>query len=315
MKSTYLLTLIISCSSLSVLSENLLTKRDKIEIESSPKYTKMLERFPYLETINFYEISYLSDSLSVNGYMIAPKEEGIYPGVIYNRGGNRDYGAYNFKMLIGTGLAEIASEGYVIALSQYRGNGGSEGKEEFGGADVNDVLNLIEVMNEVPEVDTSNLAMYGWSRGGMMTYQALIKTNKIKAVIVGGGSSDLSANLESRPGFEQGVYEELIPNYTENKEEELRKRSAINWVDKFPKDVPILILHGGSDGNVRPQQALKLALELDEHRVPYKLLIFEGDNHGIKNNRNQVQTEIKTWLNRYLVQNENLPDMDYRISN
>jgi hypothetical protein len=31
----------------------------------------------------------------------------------------------------------------VVVASQYRGNGGGEGHEEFGGAEVHDILNLI----------------------------------------------------------------------------------------------------------------------------------------------------------------------------
>lgn len=299
----------------SVTGQDLLLKKELISLEASPKYSAICERFPYVENLNFYEITYLSDSLKVNGHLITPKKEGVYPGIVYNRGGNRDFGMNNTMKLIGTGLAELASEGYVIALSQYRGNGGSEGTEEFGGADVDDVLNLIDVMAEMPEVDTSRLGMYGWSRGGMMTYRALVATNQIKAVIVGGGCSDLTQLLEFRPEFEEGVYEELIPNYTQNKTEELDKRSAIKWVDKFPSNVPILLLHGGSDGNVSPKQALELSIEFNEYRIPHKLIIYEGDNHGIVNHRDEVMTEVKSWFKRYLVDGEDLPDMKYRVSN
>jgi len=292
-----------------------LISKELMPIELNPKYPIISKKFPYLDSLDFFAISYLSDSLKVNGFLISPKKEGKYPGIIYNRGGNREFGAYNFKKIIGTGLAEIAASGYVIALSQYRGNGGSEGQEEFGGADVNDVLNLISAIGQIPAVDTSKLGMYGWSRGGMMTYQALIRTNKIKAVVVGGGSSDHYKTMKNRPGFEEEVYQELIPNYASNKDEELKKRSAIYWVDKFPKTVPILILHGGSDGNVRPKEALELSLELDKQRVPYKLIIYEGDNHGIANHRDQVQKEVKSWFNRYLYKKEQVPNMNYLISN
>ncbi len=315
MKIYMFLCIVLGFGAFTANGQALLTKKELMDVESSPMYTEMCKRFPYLTDINFYQLTYLSDSVHVNGFLIAPKKEGNYPGIIYNRGGNRNYGAVTFKKMLAIGLAELAAEGYAVAISQYRGNGGSEGQEEFGGADVDDVLNLIETLNEIPEVDTSKLGMYGWSRGGMMTYQALVRSHKIKAVVVGGGCSDLATNMKTRPGFEQNVYEELIPNYTTNSTAELAKRSAINWVDKFPKNVPILILHGGSDGNVRPQQALKLSLALDEQRVPYKLIIYEGDNHGIQNNREQVQHEVKQWFQRYLKDNETVPDMNYRISN
>jgi len=75
--------------------------------------------------------------------MAKPKETGNYPCVIYNRGGNRDFGG----LLVAHGaitLGKLAKEGYVVIASQYRGNGGSEGQEEFGGKDVNDLFILDE---------------------------------------------------------------------------------------------------------------------------------------------------------------------------
>ena len=81
--------------------------------------------------------------------MIAqPKKDGKYPCIIYNRGGNRDFGALKVDQR-SLNLAKLASHGYIVIASQYRGDGGSEGQEEFGGKDVNDVLNLMDVLEEI----------------------------------------------------------------------------------------------------------------------------------------------------------------------
>src|SRR5207247_311744 len=68
---------------------------------------------------------------------------------------------------------ELASHGFVILASQYRGNDGGEGREEFGGADVNDVINLLSIAASLPDADPKNVFLYGLSRGGMMTFLAL----------------------------------------------------------------------------------------------------------------------------------------------
>lgn len=270
---------------------------------------ELLEISPKLQdSIEVFAITYLSDGLKVNGFMVCPKAKGVYPAVIYNRGGNRDFGALTKPYVAGQ-LGKLAKKGYVVIASQYRGNGGSEGTEEFGGGDVNDVLNLIDVFKEVSKADTTRIGMYGWSRGGMMTYRALTKTNRIKAAVVGGGLSDMTASLE-RPEMER-VYSELIPNYKENKVQALQERSAIYWVDNFPKNVPILMLHGNSDWRVKPDQPLKLALEFEKYRIPYRLIMFEGCDHGITEKQNEVDNEVLNWFNRYLKNNEPLPDMKY----
>ena len=272
--------------------------------------TKWKENFNYLDSIEIYRITYLSDGLKVNGFMVKPKNKGKYPCVIYNRGGNRDFGSLKIAHAA-IKLGQIAKEGYVVIASQYRGNGGSEGQEEFGGKDVNDITILPEVLNEIEVADTNRIGMYGWSRGGMMTYIALTKSDKLKAIVVGGAVSDNFSAIKDRPEMETGVLSELIPNYADHKNAELEKRSAIKWVDKFPKDVPILILHGNSDWRVKPAQSLNLALEFEKHRIPYRLIMFEGGDHGISEHKDEVNQQVLKWFDKYLKNDEQLPNMDY----
>jgi len=287
-------------------------------IEETPIYPRSVEEiegkvtwkteYGYIDSIEMNWITYLSDGLKVTGLMVKPKKPGKYPCIIYNRGGNRNFGQLLVAHAAMT-LGELANEGYVVIASNYRGNGRSEGQEQFGGDDVNDVVNLIEVLKEVVEADTERIGMYGWSRGGMMTYLALTKTDQIDAICVGGAPSDLTKI--DRRDMETNVYAELIPNYVTNKDEELKKRSAIYWANKFPKNVPILMLHGNSDLRVKSINSLSLAIELDKHRVPYRLKIFEGGDHGIREHKKEVNQEIFSWFNRFLKEGESLPNMEF----
>lgn len=272
--------------------------------------TEWKEAFKYIDSIDIYSITYLSDGLKVNGLLVKPKKQGNYPCVIYNRGGNRDFGSLVIAHGIMT-LGQIAKEGYVVIASQYRGNGGSEGQEEFGGSDVNDITILPEVLKEVEGADIENIGMYGWSRGGMMTYIALTKMNNIKAAAVGGAVSNNFSTIKDRPDMETGVLAELIPNYETNKEAELEKRSAVKWADKFSKEVPILMLHGNADWRVKPEQSLMLALEFEKYRIPYRLIMFEGGDHGISEHRDEVNEQVLNWFDTYLKNHTPLPNMEY----
>lgn len=298
----------------------LLLTKQPVALSKSPLYGRLTEQvngqttykkpFKYLDSINIFAITYLSDGLKINGLLVEPKKQGSYPAVIYNRGGNRDFGA--LKSIHGAlQLGKVAKEGYVVIASQYRGNGGSEGQEEFGGKDVNDVTILPDVLKEVETADTNRIGMYGWSRGGMMTYIALTKTDKIKAAIVGGAVADNFSSIKDRPRMETGVLAQLVPNYAEQKQEALEKRSAIKWADKFPKNVPILMLHGNADWRVKASQSLELALEFEKYRVPYKLVIFEGGDHGISEHRKKADAQVIEWLDTYVKKNATLPNMKY----
>ena len=277
---------------------------EKVAIKTSAEVV-WKERYKHIDSINVSRITYSSDGLKVNGFCVSPKKKGEYPVIIFNRGGSFEFGALTVG-LVATWLGELANEGYVVLASQYRGNGGSEGKEEFGGGDINDVLNLIDVADEIEAADSEKIGMYGWSRGGMMTYLALPKTDRLKAAVVGGAVSDFRALEEDRPGFT-----EYIPNFENNETEELDRRSAVLWADTFPKNVPILILHGNADWRVKPEQSLNMALEFEKHRIPYRLMMFEGGDHGITEFRSEVNKEVISWFDRYLKNNEPLPNMEF----
>lgn len=141
----------------------------------------------------------------------------------------------------------------------------------------------------------------------MMTYLSLVKSKQIKAAVVGGAPTDKM--IIDIPEMENGVYSELIPNYWKNKEAELKKRSAVYFADKFPTNVPLLILHGNSDLRVNSSNSLKLALELDKYRVPCRLKIYEGGDHGLREYREEVDYEVMNWFKQFLKDNEPIPNM------
>ena len=92
------------------------------------------------------EITYLSDGLRIKGYVLTPAEAGKHPCIIFNRGGNPTLDSLTRESMIRGRMARLASAGYFIAASHYRQGGGSEGKDEYGGNDVHDVLNLIPLL-------------------------------------------------------------------------------------------------------------------------------------------------------------------------
>jgi len=224
--------------------------------------------------VDIKSITYLSDGLRVKGYLAAPKQGEQLPAVIFNRGGNRSFGALNDAMAAHL-LGRIAHWGYVVVASQYRGNGGGEGQEEFGGAEVNDILHLIPLLESLPQADTSRIGMYGWSRGGMMTYITLTRTDRLAAAVVGAGMADAFDTITRRPEMER-VYAELVPNYRQARETELTARSAIRWPEKLHKTTPLLLLHGSADWRVHPTQALHMAAALYATRHPFRFVFFEA---------------------------------------
>jgi dipeptidyl aminopeptidase/acylaminoacyl peptidase len=262
--------------------------------------------YSHLADVAPFSITYASDGLKVMGYYIRPGKEGIYPCLIYNRGGNREFGAIVDRTVINL-LCRIASWGYVVVASQYRGNCGGEGQEEFGGADINDVMNLFPLLDADPIADAERIGMYGGSRGGMMTYLAMTKTDRIKAAVIRCGAADLTDWTDDRSDMEE-VFRDLIPGFTEQPDAVLRSRSAVYWPGKLCKTTPLLIMHGAADWRVNPKASLKLSEGLLAARHPFRLLILEGADHALSECIPERDRQTREWLDRFVRDCQPLPD-------
>jgi dipeptidyl aminopeptidase/acylaminoacyl peptidase len=255
--------------------------------------------------VDFYKIVYL---LKVTGYMAVPKKAGKYPCVIVNRGGNRNFGAWN-DFTVMRFFGEVASWDYVVVGSQYRGNAGGEGKEEFGGSDVNDVLNLIPFLTNVDKADTSRIGMYGWSRGGMMTYLALKQTDKMRAAVIGSGMADPIKMAVKRPEMDT-VFAELVPGYWQNRDSVLKTRGAVYWADQICKTTPLLLLTGSADWRVPPDEQMDMVKKLYELKHPVRFQLFEGGDHGLLDYMDEVNHVTRNFLDTYVRDKKPWPSLE-----
>lgn len=254
-------------------------------------------------------ITYLSDGLKVKGYLIEPTAPGPHPCIIFNRGGNRDFGMITDGLLLRY-LVPMASWGYVVVASQYRGVDGGEGHEEFGGADVNDVLNLLPLLAQVPSADTTRVGMVGGSRGGLMTYLALTRTTRIKAAVVLAGMADAFRSVAERPEMGTNVMAELIPGYATNRDSVLATRSPVRWADRLCPTTPIMLLHGTADWRVSPLDALDMADALYAAKHPFRLLMLEGGDHGLREYRSEVDRATREFLDAYVRDGRAWPSLE-----
>jgi len=263
-----------------------------------------------LAQITIKRITYLSDGLKVKGYLVAPVNSGgKLPCVIYNRGGNREFGALT-DTRAALRLGSIAAHGYIVVASQYRGNAGGEGREEFGGAEVDDVLHLIPLLESLPQADPTRIGMYGWSRGGLMTYLALARTDRIRAAVIGGGLTDLAASIAERPDMETEVYAQLVPRWSTERQAAIDARSPVRWAAKLNKTTPLLLLHGGADWRVSPRQALHMADALLEARHPFRLVLFEGGDHHLTEHAAEENRLSLDWLDTYVRDGKPWPSVE-----
>ena len=239
-----------------------------------------------------YKFTYLSDGLKIKGYISIPNTaiEANVPWkcVVYNRGGNRDYGRLENDT---TAMACSFCDRIVIA-SQYRGAGGSEGSDQLGGDDLHDVIKLIDFCEDYfPFVDMDDFAVMGASRGGMMTYMTARSDSRVKRIIAVSAVSDMFESYEAREDMRRVSLETIGCTATDNPEE-YEKRSAVYWYDELK--IPVLIIHSKKDEQVHFSQAEELYSKLKD-ATECSFITYEDDVHGIHPEDRQI---IYDWLHK-----------------
>ncbi len=238
-----------------------------------------------------YKFTYISENNEVKGYISIPlsciKSEKPAKCILYNRGGN-----FRIGLLEDNDTAKICQQtNRIIIASQYRGCDGGTGYDEFGGADVDDVIKLINLSESFPFIDMSDYCTMGVSRGGMMSYISASKDNRIKKIITVSAVSDLTKSFYEREDMEK-ILTNCIGATPEDYPEEYEKRSAICWAEKIT--VPTLIIHSRNDEQVSYSQSEDLYNTLKQNGTNCKLISYDDAIHGFhKDDKN----EIIKWLN------------------
>ena len=242
-------------------------------------------------------ITYRSDGLAIRGFLVAPKAPGRYPILIYNHGGVMQWGRIVLPEILE--FNRLAARGYIVLASAYRGEGGSEGAPDIDGGDVADSLALIKLAETLPNADPSRIGMWGFSRGGSVTYGALARTDRVDAAVILGGPTDL-VNSPRRAEFDKFVYPHVIRDYARDKDGALARLSPIRWPERLAPGTPLLLLHGGDDPRVSPADSLRMGAALQKLKRSYRLKIYEGGSHGLFENYADVRQEMDRWLDRYV---------------
>ena len=208
-----------------------------------------------------------NDDLAINAAMMAAKEVG---GDFY------DYYYLDDKHIAFL-VADVSGKGIPAALFMVIGKTLIKDHTQAG-ADLKDVLKLIDLCEEFAFVDMEQIYMMGISRGGMMTYMATREDSRIKKAVVISGVSDAFMNYEERIDMQE-VYKELVGETPDSNSEEYIKRSATYWADEIK--CPILIIHSKLDKKVSFEQAETMTKALEEAGKEYKLISYEDDVHGL----------------------------------
>jgi dipeptidyl aminopeptidase/acylaminoacyl peptidase len=274
--------------------------RSRFTTDASLQYARASAR-----RLTVARITYRSPNGHIVGYVLVPKVHAApLPCIVWNRGGHGEFSAIHEGQLFAGQLAAFARAGYVVIASQYGGNAGGDGVDEFGGSDVHDVLALYTILKEWSVADDTRIGIYGASRGGIMTYRTLAQVSWARAAAVTAGVSNLYRNANERPAMREKFLDAFGAHETG-----MHERSALYWPEALPATVPILLQHGTADWRVNPLDSYELAGQLMQQRKPHRLILYEGGDHALSEFKHEVNGQVISWFHRFVRDGDPLPDM------
>lgn len=217
-------------------------------------------------THQFEEVTYLSDDFQVKALMMSPHHD-VKRIVVYLRGGKGQVGRVRAGRLM-----QFSDEYTLVIGPYYRGNNGSEGRDEFYRGDLNDVTELLSLLHD--KYPQAFIHMIGFSRGGLqglLTFQDV----PVTSYIIWGGVSDIYLMYQERVDL-RGMLRRMIGHPKKN-QAAYEVRQAIPNIDK--KSPPILIVHGGEDKQVGIQHANHLAEQLELKDAKFDTFYQMAEGH------------------------------------
>jgi dienelactone hydrolase len=166
----------------------------------------------------YSELFYEHDGLRLQSYLFKPEAGGPFPLVIYNHG--LRFGDERAQRPFFYVARLLTDAGYAVLVLERRGYGASDGptfREEVHGdyrdlfvarvvAETGDALAAIDAIDADPEIDTSRIAMMGWSFGALVSVFAAARTDRMFAVInQAGGSLNFLRSSPLREALEEAA--------------------------------------------------------------------------------------------------------------
>ena len=254
-------------------------------------------------------VIWTSDGRSVQGWLLAPAriEPGkTYPMVVEVHGGpsaasTPAFFANDFR----GGLArKLLEKGYFVFFPNPRGSYGQgeaftrANVRDFGGGDLRDILAGIDAVEKIAPVDDRRLGLFGHSYGGFMAMWTVTHSQRFHAVVAGAGI----ANWISYYG-ENGIDRWMIPFFGASAYDDpaiYRQLSPLETIKQAR--TPTFIYVGERDVECPTPQSVEFWHALNAMGVKNKLLIVEGEGHGIRKPEHvrQVNDGALGWFDTYL---------------
>ena len=213
------------------------------------------------------------------GYLKKPADfdsSKIYPVLMTQYSGP---GSQSVSDSWGIGWEDVLVEnGYIVACVDGRGTGyrGEDFKKctfrNLGGLEVEDQISAARYLGGLPFVDSSRIGIYGWSFGGFMSLNCILKGADVFKMAIA------VAPVTSWRYYDT-IYTEVYNGLPQDNPEGYDDNSPINFADRLKGK--LLLIHGSADDNVHVQNSMDMASALIRAGKQFDMMIYPDDNHSM----------------------------------
>ncbi|MBT7850306.1 MAG: S9 family peptidase [Formosa sp.] len=193
----------------------------------------------------------------------------------------------------------LAQQGYIVACVDGRGTG-------FKGADFKKVtyMNLVKyetedqiqaakLLSDLPFIDKSRIGIWGWSYGGHMSTNCLLKGNDVFKMAI-------AVAPVTSWRFYDTIYTERFMRTPQENPSGYDDNSPFNYPELLKGDY--LLVHGSGDDNVHVQHTMRMVEALIQADKQFDWAIYPDKNHGIYggNTTMHLYTKMTNFLHEKL---------------
>ncbi|MCC8034505.1 MAG: S9 family peptidase [Rikenellaceae bacterium] len=175
-------------------------------------------------------------------------------------------------------LDVLVQEGYIVVCVDGRGTGG-RGADfrkvtygNLGGPETEDQIAAAKYLATQPFVDMSRIGIYGWSYGGFMALNCILKGADVFKMAIA------VAPVTSWRYYDT-IYTEIYNGLPGDNEWGYDNNSPVNFAGELKGK--LLLVHGTADDNVHFQNAMAMTRALVEAGKDFDMMVYPDDNHGM----------------------------------
>ena len=193
----------------------------------------------------------------------------------------------------------LANEGYIVVCVDGRGTGykGADFKKvtykELGKYEVEDQIAAAKKLSELSYIDESRTGIWGWSYGGFMSTNCLLKGNDTFEMAI-------AVAPVTSWRFYDTIYTERFMRTPQENPSGYDENSPFNYPELLKGKY--LLVHGSADDNVHVQNTMRMVEALVQANKQFDWAIYPDKNHSIfgGNTRLHLYTKMTDFIKENL---------------